>query len=680
MATQILDTDCLLSLYRTMQVIRQTEEQLVRLHQRGLIHGACHTYVGEEAIAAGVCAHLRSDDVVFSTHRGHGHALAKGLAPEALIAELLGRATGCSRGRGGSMHLFSPEIGLMGTSGIVGPCILQAAGAGYSFRLLRRENVAVAFFGDGAVNNGAFHEGLNLASIWKLPVLFVCENNEFATEVPFKEASGIPDVGRRAANYGLHGVEVDGNDALAVYEAARDAVARARAGEGATLIECKTYRTRPHAEGMGDYTYRTREEVAAWKARCPIARLREESDHGELTASFAAVDAEVSELVAAASRAAEAAPWPDPATATAHVYCERPQSSGATAGLSSSAKTGDRQGASATDSAPPLGTREITYVEATHEALAEAMEHDRRIFVLGEGIGVRGGNFRTTAGLFERFGAERLRDTPISERGFTGLAGGAAMTGTRPIVDFMFVDFLNDAFGEVINQIAKMQYMSSGRIKMPILLRGCIGVGHSAATHHSSLLHSVYSHIPGLRVVLAATPYDAKGLFARALRSEDPVLFLEHRELMAVKGPVPEGWYEIEFGRAAVAREGTDATVVALAQMRHRALAAAESLAAEGVSIEVVDPRTVSPLDIDTILESVAKTGRLLVVDEAYGPCSVAAEIAARVADAGFDELDAPIRRLQGSFCPTPYSPPLEKVMIPQIDDIRRAIIELLAE
>ena len=668
MATQILDTDCLLSLYRTMQVIRQTEEQLVRLHQRGLIHGACHTYVGQEAIAAGVCAHLRTDDVVFSTHRGHGHALAKGLAPEALIAELLGRETGCSRGRGGSMHLFSPEIGLMGTSGIVGPCILQAAGAGYSFRLMRRDNVGVAFFGDGAVNNGAFHEGLNLASIWKLPVLFICENNQFATEVPFSQSSGIPDVGRRAANYGLHGVEVDGNDALAVYEAARDAVARARAGEGATLIECKTYRTRPHAEGMGDYTYRTREDVAAWRARCPIARLREEADNAELAASFAAVDAEVSELVAAASRAAESAPWPDPATATQHVYCERANdSSCATA-------------TSMTSAAPPPGTREITYVDATLEALAHAMEHDKRIFVLGEGIGIRGGNFRTTAGLFERFGAERLRDTPISERGFTGLAGGAAMTGTRPIVDFMFVDFLNDAFGEVINQIAKMQYMSSGRIRMPIVLRGCIGVGHSAATHHSSLLQSVYSHIPGLRVVLPATPYDAKGLFARALKSEDPVLFLEHRELMAVKGPVPEGWYEIEFGRAAIAREGTDATVVALAQMRARALAAAESLAAEGISIEVIDPRTVSPLDVDTVLKSVAKTGRLLVVDEAYGPCSVAAEIAARVADEGFDELDAPIRRLQGAFCPTPYSPPLEKVMIPQTDDIRCAIVELLAE
>ena len=201
-----------LSLYRRMQVIRQTEEQLARSHQRGLVHGACHTYVGEEAKASAVCEHLRSDDVVFSTHRGHGHALAKGLAPRELIAELYGREGGCSMGRGGSMHIFKPEIGMMGTSGIVGPCILQACGGGFSFKIKGTDNEAVAFFGDGAVNNGAFHEGLNMASIWGLPSIFVCENNQFATEVPFEYASAIPDVGRRAENYGIPGFEVDGND------------------------------------------------------------------------------------------------------------------------------------------------------------------------------------------------------------------------------------------------------------------------------------------------------------------------------------------------------------------------------------------------------------------------------------------------------------------------------------
>src|SRR5437773_419757 len=229
-------TDSLLSLYRTMQLIRQTEEQLARCHQRGLIHGARHTYVGQEAIAVGVCAHLRPDDVVFSTHRGHGHALAKGVTPLQLMSELYGREAGCSHGRGGSMHLFAPEVGLMGTSGIVGPSILQAAGAGYAFKLLKTERVAVAFFGDGAVNNGAFHEGLNLAGLWKLPVLFVCENNQFATEVPFAYAAGNPSVAMRGSAYGLPGIEIDGNDVRAVQSAAAEAVRRARQGDGATLL------------------------------------------------------------------------------------------------------------------------------------------------------------------------------------------------------------------------------------------------------------------------------------------------------------------------------------------------------------------------------------------------------------------------------------------------------------
>src|SRR5271156_6496536 len=295
-----LSQDDLLSLYRAMVQIRRCEEQLARSHQRGLIHGACHTYVGQEAVATGVCAHLRKDDVVFSTHRGHGHALAKGVPPRELIAELFGRATGCSQGRGGSMHLFAPEAGMMGTSGIVGPCILQAAGAGYSFRVLETDQVAVAFFGDGAVNNGAFHEGLNMASIWKLPVLFVCENNQFATEVPFAYAAGNPSVASRSAAYGIPGIELDGNNVLAIRAAAGEALKRSRSGGGPTLFECKTYRTRPHAEGMGDYTYRTRDEVEAWKTRCPILRLKSaiNNELNGLASHLDTVDSEIDTTVA----------------------------------------------------------------------------------------------------------------------------------------------------------------------------------------------------------------------------------------------------------------------------------------------------------------------------------------------------------------------------------------------
>jgi 2-oxoisovalerate dehydrogenase E1 component len=657
-----------LALYHSMLLIRRCEEQLAKAHQRGLIHGACHTYVGEEAIAAGVCAHLRIDDVVFSTHRGHGHALAKGVTPRQLFAELLGRATGCSQGRGGSMHLFAPETGMMGTSGIVGPCILQAAGAGYSFKLKGTDHVAVAFFGDGAVNNGAFHEGLNMAGIWKLPVLFGCENNEFATEVPFAYSSASASVAARGPIYGMPGVDVDGNDVAAVYQAALEAVTRARSGDGPTLLECRTYRTRAHAEGMGDYTYRTREDVESWKTRCPIVRLRRSilDENTSAIDAIEAIDAEIEGVVSDAMQIAEGSPWPDPATATRFVFAE-PKAN------HSPLTTHHSPGASA----PP---REINCMQATLEALGEEMARDPAIFVMGEGIGQRGGNFKTTAGLFDKFGPVRLCDTPICERGFIGLACGAAMTGTRPVIDFMFTDFILDAVGEIINQIAKIQYMSSGRLVMPVVLRGCVGIGHSAATHHSGNHYPLYAQFPGLRVVLPSNPYDAKGLFKQALRSPDPVIFLEHRELLTVKGPVPAEDYQIEFGSAKVVRQGSDVTVVAIALMLHHALGVCNKLAQEGIAVELIDPRTIAPLDVELIRRSVAKTGRLLIVDEGFGPFGVGAEIAAQLADKGFDDLDAPIRRLNGAFTPTPYSPTLEAAVVPTPDSIAQAIRDLAVE
>jgi 2-oxoisovalerate dehydrogenase E1 component len=308
------------------------------------------------------------------------------------------------------------------------------------------------------------------------------------------------------------------------------------------------------------------------------------------------------------------------------------------------------------------------------------MAADPRVFVMGEGIGRRGGNFRTTAGLYDRHGPERLCDTPICERGFVGLGCGAAMTGTRPVIDFMFADFVLDAVGEIVNQVAKIAYMSSGRVKMPIVLRGCIGISHSAATHHSGHYYPMYAQFPGLRIVVPATPYDAKGLLTHALWGDDPVIFLEHRALLGVKGPAPAEEYELPFGRAAVVRAGTDVTVVALALMVHHALRAAETLAREGVSVEVIDPRTVAPLDIETVAASVARTGRLLIVDEAFGPFGLGAEVAARLADVGFDDLDAPIRRLNSAFAPTPYSPPLEAAVVPNPERIASAVRDLVGE
>ena len=283
-----------------------------------------HTYIGEEAVASGVCAHLTNLDAVFSTHRGHGHALAKGMSPQRMIAEVMGKVGGSSGGRGGSMHLFEPAVGFFGTSGIVGPSMLLASGAGYKAKLEGSDKVGVAFFGDGGSNNGAFHESINLSAAWSLPVIYVCENNMYATEVPFSTISNSPSVAERAKGMGLPGVQVDGQDILAVYQAAGEAVARARRGEGPTLLECLTYRYRAHSEGMRESGYRSMEEIEQWKQRDPIKLFKQ-----RLLTMGAATELELSDLEAAARQIAEQAadfarksPLPDPATLKDFVFSE----------------------------------------------------------------------------------------------------------------------------------------------------------------------------------------------------------------------------------------------------------------------------------------------------------------------------------------------------------------------
>ena len=646
-----------------MYTIRKCEETLAKASQQGLIFGACHTYVGQEAVAATICEELDNNDPIFSTHRGHGHALAKGLEPFELISELFGKKTGCSKGRGGSMHLFKPEIGLMGTSGIVGPNILQSCGAGYSIKLFNKKNVAISFFGDGAVNNGAFHEGLNMASIWKLPVIFICENNQYATEVPFSYSSGSKNVGSRGSNYGIDGYEIDGNDVFEIHKTIKLAIKKAKGKNGPSLIECRTYRTRSHAEGMVDYTYRTKDEVKKWRDDCPIIRLenyfREKNVFSEN--EIKKIKEKIDINIKNSYQKAREAPFPEKSTVLDFIFSE-----------SDNNILYDQKNSTSASK---------NMVQSTLEVLDYEMGKNEKIFVLGEGIGKRGGNFSTTVGLFEKYGQLRVCDTPICERGFVGLACGAAMVGARPVVDFMFIDFLNDAFGEIINQISKIQYMSSGRIKMPIILRGCIGIGHSAATHHSGSYYSLYSHIPGLIIVVPSNAYDAKGLFSTALNCDNPILFLEHREIIMNKEEVPDEQYQIPFGKAKIVIEGSQLTVVSLAKMLLITEEAINELSnSEKYSIELIDPRCVSPLDYETIVESVKKTGRLLIIDEEFEPCSIASQISSKIIDIAFDYLDAPIKLINGSFSPTPYSPSLEKEIIPSKEIIKQKIVEIFNE
>ncbi|MEM0489167.1 MAG: alpha-ketoacid dehydrogenase subunit beta [Nitrososphaerota archaeon] len=318
--------------------------------------------------------------------------------------------------------------------------------------------------------------------------------------------------------------------------------------------------------------------------------------------------------------------------------------------------------------------REITFAEALNEALRHEMERDENVIVMGEDVGVYGGVFGVTKGLLEKFGFDRVIDTPISEAGFIGAAIGAAAMGLRPVVELMFVDFFGVAMDQIYNQAGKMRYMFGGKIKLPLTIRTTIGGGLSAAAQHSQVLYSIFAHVPGLKVVVPSTPYDAKGLLISSIRDDNPVMFFEHKLLYATKGPVPEEPYTVPLGKADIKREGSDVTLIGLALTVHHALKAADILAKEGINAEVVDPRTIVPFDKETILKSVRKTGRVVIVDEDYDRCGFASWVAAIIADEAFEYLDAPIKRITTPNVPIPFSPLLEKHILPDPDKIVNAI------
>jgi len=322
--------------------------------------------------------------------------------------------------------------------------------------------------------------------------------------------------------------------------------------------------------------------------------------------------------------------------------------------------------------------REITYDKAINEALKECMQQDERVVLLGEDIGKYGGVFQVTAGLLDEFGPERVIDTPISESGFVGACVGAALTGMRPVAEIMFIDFTTVCMDMIINQMAKVHYMFGGRGNVPMVLRTNIGAGRGTAAQHSQSFHAIFMHIPGLVVVAPSTPYDAKGLMIEAINNENPVIFVEHKKLYNEKGPVPEESYTIPFGQADIKRKGNDITIVATHALVMRSLAAAEEAAKEGIDVEIIDPRTLTPLDKDTILRSVEKTGRLLVADEGHKTCGVASEISAMVAEEGIFYLKAPVLRACSPDTPVPFSPPLEQAYIPDEKNLAPAIKRLM--
>jgi 2-oxoisovalerate dehydrogenase E1 component len=657
----------LLEMYRRMLVIRGFEERVAALYRDGEVPGFVHLSTGQEASAVGACWPLRTTDVITSTHRGHGHCLAKGLAPLGMFAELMGRDAGTNRGRGGSMHVADPSIGIFGANGIVAAGLPIAVGAATAAQLRRDGGVAVAFFGDGAVAQGAFHEAVNLAAVWRAPVVFFCENNGYAEFSP-AAAQHAASLEQRAGGYDVAYVGVDGNDVVAVAREMSSTVGAVRDLGGPVIVEAVTYRWHGHYEG-DPQRYRAADEVREWEARDPLVahaqRLRSAGvGDDELTALEASVALSLDEAVAAA----RALPPPSPKTLGDFVVRPRPAAPPPPA-PSADAPSADAPSADG----PSADGPEFRTMDAVRTALEVSLERDERVFVAGIDVGAGGNVFGLTRGLRDRFG-DRVRDTPISETAIMGLGVGAAMAGMRPVVELMYVDFVGVCLDQLLNQAAKLPFMTGGAAEMALTVRTQFGAGRSSGSQHSQSLEALLAHIPGLSVVMPSTPADTYGLLRAAIEDPNPVVFIEHRLLYGMKGPQPPMGHLVPLGRAAVVRAGDDVTVVSVSRMVHEALTAAARLADEGVSVEVIDLRTVAPLDVGTVLSSVQKTGRLVIAHEAVTPFGIGAEVAAVVAREAFWDLDAPIERVGAAATPPPYSPELERAWLPGADDIASAV------
>ncbi len=671
-----LDRAALQKLWRQMLRMRRFEALCVELYQAQQIKGFLHLYDGEEAVAAGVMGALDERDAVVATYREHGQALARGVPMRELLAEMLGKLEGCCRGRGGSMHIFDRARRFFGGNAIVGGGLPLATGIALADRRLRPGAVTACFFGEGAVAEGAFHESLNLAALWQLPVLFVCENNGYAMGVKLDQAESQPEIWRKAAAYRIEAEAVDGMDPVAVSAAARRAVDRLRAGQGPFLLECRTYRFRAHS--MFDaQAYRTREEVDTWRERDPVARMRDWlltchlMAQAEAVAIEAAVDAEVAEALAWAEAA-----HPEPVSDLERFVLM--DSVVQEEGVAASAVTGTDLLPSAESQPAATAAQKISYREACRQAIRDALNSDPRVLLLGEDVGRYGGCYAVSKGLLEEFGPERIVDTPLAENGFVGAGVGAAVAGLRPIVEVMTCNFSLLALDQIVNGAATLPHMSGGQFSVPLVIRMATGGGRQLAAQHSHSFEGGFAHVPGLKVLVPATVEDARHMLAAALADPNPVLLFEHIMLYAVEDELDPDVKAVDIERARVRRPGSDLTIATYGWSLAKCQAAAEQLAGEGIAAEVIDLRVLRPLDSATVIGSLQKTHRLLIVDEGWKSGSISAELAARVAEDALYELDAPIARVCARELPVPYPAHLEQACLPQVEQIITAARELV--
>ncbi|MDA0873685.1 MAG: dehydrogenase E1 component subunit alpha/beta [Bacteroidetes bacterium] len=647
------------SLYRALMLPRVIEEKQLRLIRQGRLSKWFSGY-GQEGIAVGVAWGLVDEDYLLPMHRNLGVWTTRGVALDRLFCQLMGRQGGYTKGRDRTFHFGLPDKHIVGMISHLAAMLPVADGLGLAARLRNENRVAAAFVGEGATREGDFHEALNLASVWKLPVLFVIENNGYGLSTPTAEAVPVENLADAGPGYGMVSTIVDGNDVVAVIEAVRAARKRAVQGHGPTLLEMKTFRMRGHEEASGT-KYVPRELQDRWATLDPIARFQPLAE-AKLGADTCARIRE--ELVAQIDKLAE---W----------ALEQPE-------VTSSAETEYADvfaplAPGIPSVAPASGARtEKRFIDAISDGLRTWMQEEPDSVIMGQDIAEYGGVFKVTEGFVEAFGRDRVRNTPIIESAAVGAAMGLALAGVKPVLEIQYADFISCGFNQIVNNLATTFYRWGAPINVTI--RAPFGGGIGAGPFHSQSMEAWFCHVPGLKVVVPATPEDAKGLLLSSLDDPNPVLFFEHKKLYrSIKGPVPEDAVRIPLGKASVVREGRDVTIVTWGVGVHWAVEEAEKQALRGVDIEVIDLRTLIPWDRETVLASVRKSGRAILLHEAPRTGGFGAEIAAEISQLAFDALDAPPMRIGGADMPIAFSKAIEEGIYSAQSRLSAAVDEVLS-
>ena len=639
-----VDPTLLLNLYTLLLRPRLIEEKMLKQLRGGVI-SKWFSGIGQEAISVGAARALVQSEVVFTMHRNLGVFTTREVPLERLFAQWQGKPGGFTQGRDRSFHFGAPDYGIVGMISHLGPQLALAAGVALRHKLRGENKVSLAFTGDGGTSEGDFHEALNIAAVWQLPVIFVIENNGYGLSTPVSEQYACERLSDRAKGYGMRGLTIDGNNILEVYTTIAQLADELRTNPEPVLIECETFRVRGHEEASG-VKYVPPEEIEAWKARDPVTNFGDYlEDLGLLTPERRKelkrkIKAEIEEGL----RKAEALPAAtgDVARELNDVYAE-----------TSPLPLGE---------GPGVGTTDLRFIDAITDALRQSMRGHQDLILMGQDIAGYGGVFKITEGFVDEFGEDRVRNTPLCESGVVGVGLGYSIAGGKAMVEMQFGDFVTCGFNQIVNNLAKLHYRWAGSADVTIRLP--VGGGVGAGPYHSQTMEAWFTSVPGLKIAYPSNPADAKGLLMTALADPNPVLYFEHKALYrSLTGPVPEGDHYVAFGEASTVREGKDAVIITYGMGVHWAEKAVAEL---NVDVEILDLRTLAPIDQDAIREAVTKTNRALVLHEASLTGGFGGELAAWIGEYCFEQLDAPVTRVASLDTPVPFAAALEADYLPQ--------------